>query len=159
MTLQPNNFLAPILTPSTPDARQPSLTKPQRRQHVPVVRPGQLASERPLGGDYGLRYDFFTIRSTEFAQGFGAFSPRFKLTRYLRKARQRSTRTSGVSSSRSPSKTSRPRRQQLLNLPLQPTPAQFDLKPERDTQLELGGHVPLGSASSVFASGKKTPTT
>ncbi|MBV9262717.1 MAG: TonB-dependent receptor, partial [Candidatus Eremiobacteraeota bacterium] len=30
-------------------------------------------------------------------------------------------------------------------LPLQPTPAQFDLKPERDTQLELGGHVPLGA--------------
>ena len=31
--------------------------------------------------DYGMRYDFFSIKSTEFAEGFGAFSPRFKLTR------------------------------------------------------------------------------
>jgi hypothetical protein len=31
-----------------------------------------------------------------------------------------------------------------LNLPLDPALARFDLKPERDTQLELGGHLPLG---------------
>ena len=39
--------------------------------------------------DYGLRYDFFTIRSTQFAQGFGAFSPRFKLTRNFGKRANR----------------------------------------------------------------------
>lgn len=39
---------------------------------------------------------------------------------------------------------------QLLNLPLQPVLAQFDLKPERDTQLELGGHLPVGSGSLGF---------
>ena len=38
----------------------------------------------------------------------------------------------------------------LLNLPLQPTVAQFDLKPERDTQLELGGHIPVGSGDLGF---------
>jgi hypothetical protein len=38
----------------------------------------------------------------------------------------------------------------LLNLPLQPTPAQFDLKPERDTQLEFGGHIPIGSGDLGF---------
>ncbi|MBD5653979.1 MAG: TonB-dependent receptor, partial [Candidatus Eremiobacteraeota bacterium] len=37
-----------------------------------------------------------------------------------------------------------------LNLPLQPTEAQFDLQPERDTQLEFGGHVPAGSGELGF---------
>jgi hypothetical protein len=39
----------------------------------------------------------------------------------------------------------------LLNLPLQRTEAQFDLKPERDTQLELGGHIPVGTALWAWA--------
>ena len=38
----------------------------------------------------------------------------------------------------------------MLNLPLQRTVAQFDLKPERDTQLELGGHIPVGSGDLGF---------
>jgi hypothetical protein len=33
---------------------------------------------------------------------------------------------------------------------LQPALAQFDLKPERDTQLELGGHIPLGPGDLGF---------
>jgi hypothetical protein len=43
-----------------------------------------------------------------------------------------------------------PRAAQLLNLPLQPTEAQFDLKPERDTQLEFGGHVQVGAGQLGF---------
>jgi hypothetical protein len=35
-------------------------------------------------------------------------------------------------------------------LPLQPVEAQFDLKPERDTQLELGGHIPIGAGDLGF---------
>jgi hypothetical protein len=38
----------------------------------------------------------------------------------------------------------------LLNLPLQAALPQFDLKPERDTQLELGGHVPFGAGELGF---------
>ena len=38
----------------------------------------------------------------------------------------------------------------VLNLPLQRTEAQFDLKPERDTQLELGGHIPVGAGDLGF---------
>ena len=38
----------------------------------------------------------------------------------------------------------------VLNQPLQRTVAQFDLKPERDTQLELGGHIPVGSGDLGF---------
>jgi hypothetical protein len=32
-----------------------------------------------------------------------------------------------------------------LNLPLEPVVAQFDLKPQRDSVYEIGGHLPLGS--------------
>jgi hypothetical protein len=38
----------------------------------------------------------------------------------------------------------------LLNLPLQRSVAQFDLEPERDTQLEFGGHLPVGSGDLGF---------
>ncbi|MGD0474916.1 MAG: hypothetical protein ABSB70_17110 [Candidatus Velthaea sp.] len=38
----------------------------------------------------------------------------------------------------------------LLNLPLQQSVAQFDLEPERDTQLEFGGHLPVGSGDLGF---------
>ncbi len=89
------------------------------------------------------------MRSTEFAQGFGAFSPRIKLTRYFGK-RVTFTRTSGGSSSRSRSKTSRRRRRSCSTSRFSRTPAQFDLKPERDTQLEFGGHLPLGGGELGF---------
>ncbi|MBV8723811.1 MAG: TonB-dependent receptor, partial [Candidatus Eremiobacteraeota bacterium] len=99
--------------------------------------------------DYGVRYDFFTIRSTEFAQGFGAFSPRLKLTRYLGKRANVYAYVGRFFEPFSLENVS-PKAAQLLNLPLQRTPAQFDLKPERDTQLELGGHVPLGDGQLGF---------
>jgi hypothetical protein len=38
----------------------------------------------------------------------------------------------------------------LLNLPISPTIAQFDLLPERDTFLELGGHLPVGAGDLGF---------
>ena len=38
----------------------------------------------------------------------------------------------------------------MINLPLQPVLAQFDLRPERDTQLEFGGHVPAGRGELGF---------
>ena len=59
-------------------------------------------------------------------------------------------RISGASSSRSRSRTSARSAAYQLNLPLQPTPAQFDLLPERDTQLELGGHIPVGDGDLGF---------
>jgi hypothetical protein len=121
ITLQPGNFLAPIQTPETPNAatsvvdNAPNLGNTYQSYVQDSWRMSSLWE-----ADYGLRYDFFTIKSTDFSQGFGAFSPRLKLTRFL------------------------------LNLPLQPTEAQFDLKPERDTQLEFGGHIPIGSGDLGF---------
>ena len=145
ITLQPNNFLAPILTPGTPDAPTtvvddtPNLGNTYQSYIQDSWRMSNLWE-----ADYGLRYDFFTIKSTDFAQGFGAFSPRLKLTRFYGK---RSSVYAYVGRFFEPFSLENvsPQAAQLLNLPLQPSVAQFDLKPERDTQLELGGHLPLGS--------------
>jgi outer membrane receptor protein involved in Fe transport len=96
-----------------------------------------------------MRYDFFTIKSIEFDQGFGAFSPRFKITRYWG---SRASLYAYVGRFFEPFSFENvsPSAAYLLNLPLQPKLAQFDLKPERDTQLELGGHIPVGSGDLGF---------
>ncbi len=99
--------------------------------------------------DYGLRYDFFNIKSSSFADGFGAFSPRLKITRFYG---NRASVYAYIGRFFEPFSFENvsPEAAQLLNLPLQPTVAQFDLKPERDTQLEVGGHVPLGHGDLGF---------
>jgi hypothetical protein len=99
--------------------------------------------------DYGVRYDFFTIRSNQFAQGFGAFSPRLKITHNFGKRANVYAYIGRFFEPFSFENVS-PTAARLLNLPLQPTVAQFDLKPERDTQLEIGGHLPLGSGQLGF---------
>ena len=150
VTLQPDNFLAPIETPSTPDAPTPVIddTPNVGNTYTSYVQDSWHLSDR-YEVDYGLRYDFFTIRSTVFAQGFGGFSPRLKLTRNFG---PRAALYAYVGRFFEPFSFENvdPRAAQLLNLPLQPAEAQFDLKPERDTQLEFGGHVPLGAGELGF---------
>jgi hypothetical protein len=150
ITLQPNNFLAPLLTPSTPDGPAAVVDDAPNvgNTYTSYVQDSWRLSDL-WEADYGLRYDFFTIRSTEFAQGFGAFSPRFKLTRYLGKRANVYAYVGRFFEPFSFENVS-PTAAALLNLPLQPVPAQFDLKPERDTQLELGGHIPLGPGELGF---------
>lgn len=149
-TLQPNNFLAPMLTPGTPDAPatviddSPNLGNTYQSYLQDSWRLGPLWE-----ADYGLRYDFFTLKSTAFAQAFGAFSPRFELTRYFGRRANVYAYVGRFFEPFSFENVS-PAAAQLLNLPLQPTVAQFDLKPERDTQLELGGHIPLGRGELGF---------
>lgn len=145
IALQPNNFLSPIETPSTPDAPftvvddTPNLGNTYQSYIQDSWRMSSLWE-----ADYGLRYDFFTIKSTEFDQGFGAFSPRLKVTRFFG---QRASVYAYVGRFFEPFSFENvsPSAAYLLNLPLEPTEAQFDLKPERDTMLELGGHIPVGA--------------
>lgn len=150
VTLQPNNFLAPILTPAAPDAPTtvvddaPNLGNTYQSYVQDSWRMSNLYE-----ADYGLRYDFFTIRSTSFYQGFGAFSPRLKLTRFYGKRASVYVYIGRFFEPFSLENVS-PVAAQLLNLPLERTVAQFDLKPERDTQLELGGHIPLGAGDLGF---------
>ncbi|HEX3369841.1 MAG TPA: TonB-dependent receptor [Candidatus Cybelea sp.] len=150
ITLQPNNFLAPILTPQTPNA---AATVVDDAPNVGNTYQSYLQDSWRItdawAADYGLRYDFFTIRSAQFSQGFGAFSPRFKLTRYFGKRANLYAYIGRFFEPFSFENVS-PSAAQLLNLPLQRTQAQFDLKPERDTQLEFGGHVPLGPGELGF---------
>ncbi|MBV8116892.1 MAG: TonB-dependent receptor, partial [Candidatus Eremiobacteraeota bacterium] len=149
-TLQPDNYLAPILTPSTPDApttvvdNSPNLGNTYQSYVQDSWRMSNLWQ-----ADYGLRYDFFTIKSTGFSQGFGAFSPRLKITRIFGK---RASIYGYIGRFFEPFSFENvsPETAHLLNLPLQASLAQFDLKPERDTQLELGGHLPLGSGELGF---------
>ncbi|MBV9332946.1 MAG: TonB-dependent receptor, partial [Candidatus Eremiobacteraeota bacterium] len=149
-TLQPENFLAPILTPHTLDAPATVVDDaPNVGNTYTSYLQDSWRMSRLWEADYGLRYDFFTIRSTEFAQGFAAFSPRVKLTRYF-SSRANVYAYVGRFFEPFSFENVSPSAAALLNLPLQPTPAQFDLKPERDTQLELGGHIPLGPGELGF---------
>jgi hypothetical protein len=149
-TLQPNNYLSPIETPSTPDAPytviddSPNLGNTYQSYIQDSWRMSSLWQ-----ADYGLRYDFFTIKSTAFGEGFGAFSPRLKVTRLFGK---RASVYGYVGRFFEPFSFENvsPEAAYVLNLPLQRTEAQFDLKPERDTQLELGGHIPVGIGDLGF---------
>jgi len=150
ITLQPNNYLAPRLTPQTPDAPTSVIDDSPNvgGTYQSYVQDSWRPSGR-WGADYGIRFDYFTIKSTGFAQGFAAFSPRFKLTRFFG---NRASLYAYIGRFFEPFSLENvsPYAAHLLDLPLQPTPAQFDLKPERDTQLELGGHIPLGAGDLGF---------
>jgi hypothetical protein len=150
VTLQPNNFLAPMLTPTTPTAPTSVVDDNPNvgNTYQSYVQDSWRLSDA-YEADFGMRYDFFSIRSTDFAQGFGAFSPRLKVTRFFG---PRAAIYAYIGRFFEPFSLENvdPRAAQLLNLPLQPTEAQFDLKPERDTQLEFGGHVPAGSGELGF---------
>ncbi len=150
VTLQPDNFLAPIVTPSAPDAPTSVIDDNPNvgNQYTSYVQDSWRISNA-WEADYGMRYDFFTIRSTDFAQGFGGFSPRLKLTHFFS---PRASVYAYVGRFFEPFSYENvdPKAAQLLNLPLQSTVAQFDLKPERDTQLEFGGHVPFGPGQVGF---------
>jgi len=150
ITLQPGNFLAPLQTPATPGA---ATTVVDDLPNVGNTYQSYIQDSWRMSdlweADYGLRYDFFTLKSSEFSQGFGAFSPRLKLTRFFG---PRASVYAYVGRFFEPFSLENvsPSAAYLLNLPLQPVEAQFDLKPERDTQLELGGHIPIGSGDLGF---------
>ncbi len=150
VTLQPNNFLAPILSPAAPDA---PITVVDDKPNTGNIYQSYVQDSWRLSpdweADYGLRYDFFTIRSSDFARGFGAFSPRFKLTRFFG---SRASIYAYIGRFFEPFSFENvdPKAAELLNFPLQSTVAQFDLKPERDTQLEFGGRAPLGAGDLGF---------
>jgi hypothetical protein len=150
VTLQPGNFLAPILTPGAPNS---ATAVTDSNPNVGNTYQSYIEDNWRISDlyeiDYGLRYDFFTIRSADFYDGFGSFSPRLKVIRFFG---PRASVYAYVGRFFEPFSFENvaPAAAQLLNLPLQPMAAQFDLLPERDTQIEFGGHVPVGSGSLGF---------
>jgi len=146
VTLQPGNFLGPLLDPSAPAA---PVTVIDRNPNLGTTITSYVQDAWRMGAyeaDYGLRYDEFSIASTDFRQGFGGWSPRVKLTRYFGSRASVYVYVGRLFEPFSFENVD-PRAAQLLNLPLQPALAQFDLKPERDTMLEAGAHLPIGDGS------------
>jgi hypothetical protein len=144
VTLQPENFLAPIFNPATPDA---PFTVVDTAPNVGHLTAAYLQDSWKMGPgwqlDYGLRGDSFTVSSTQFSTGFGQVSPRLKLTRFFG-ARDSVYAYYGRFFTPFSLENVSPAAAYTLNLPLQSSVAQFDLKPQRDSVYELGGHFALG---------------
>lgn len=144
VTLQPGNFLAPVFTPGTPGA---PFTVVDSTPNVAHLAAAYVQDSWKMGTrwqvDYGVRADSFTVGSTQFAAGFGQLSPRVKLTRFFG-ARDSVYAYYGRFFTPFSLENVSPLAAYTLNLPLQPALARFDLKPQRDSVYELGGHVALG---------------
>jgi Carboxypeptidase regulatory-like domain len=144
ITLQPGNFLAPIFVPSTPGAAYTVVDPFPNIGHLTAFYLQDSWRMSPLYElDYGVRQNIFSVASTEFSSGFAQTSPRIKLTRFF------SPRSSayvyyGRFFTPFSLENVDPVPAYTLNLPLEPTVAQFDLKPQRDSVYEIGGHLPLG---------------
>lgn len=143
--MQPLNYLAPIYTPRTPTA---SYTVTDNSPNVGHTESTYLQDGWLMGPnyelDYGLRFDAFQLFSTQFQQGFSQLSPRVKFTRFFGK-RAAVYAFFGRFFTPFSFQNVSPEAAYLLNLPLQRSPASFDLKPQRDSDYEIGGHLPLGS--------------
>lgn len=144
VTLQPGNFLAPLFTPASPNAPFTVVDDAPNDGHTEalyVQDAWRMGASYEL--DYGVRADAFQLRSAQFARGFSQLSPRLKLTRILG---PRSSVYAYYGRFFTPFSFENvsPTTAQLLNLPLQRAVAAFDLKPQRDSDYEIGGHLPLG---------------
>jgi hypothetical protein len=145
VTLQPDNFLAPIFTPAMPNAAYPVVDNAPNVGHIEaayVQDSWQMGSTYEL--DYGVRWTAFQVFSTQFARSFAQFSPRVKFTR-LFSPRSSAYVYYGRFFTPFSFENVSPSAAFLINLPIQPTLAQFDLKPQRDSVYEIGGHLPLGA--------------
>jgi hypothetical protein len=145
ITLQPGNYLAPLLAPATPLAAFPVIDNAPNVGHIEaafIQDSWQMGPHYEL--DYGMRWTAFQIFSTQFDQGFTQFSPRIKFTRFFSPRASAYVYYGRFFTPFSFENVS-PTAAFLLNLPLQPTIAQFDLKPQRDSDYEIGGHLPLGA--------------
>jgi hypothetical protein len=143
ITLQPGNFLAPIFTPATPNGPYTVVDAAPNVGHLAAF---YLQDAWKMGAyqlDYGLRSDTFLVSSTQFAVGYGQFSPRIKLTRNL-SARDSVYLYYGRFFTPFSLENVSPVAAYSLNLPLQTSVAQFDLRPQRDSVYEIGGHFGLG---------------
>ena len=147
ISLQPNNFLSPIFSPGTPGAEYTVVDNAPNvaRSQTAYAQDSWILNPR-WRFDYGVRFDTFCISSTGFSQRFSQISPRFKITRMYGNQANVYAYFGRFFTPFSFENVS-PEAAHLLNLPLQPTVAQFDLRPERDTDVELGGHLRLGSGT------------
>lgn len=144
VTLQPKNFLAPILTPQTPNTPTTVVDDAPNVGHTSSFYVQDSWAMSPIWLlDAGVRQDLFFLFSTQFQEGFAQTSPRVKLTRLWGNRAAAYVYFGRFFTPFSLENVS-PAAAHLLNLPNQPAAAAFDLHPQRDSVFEIGGHVPAG---------------
>ena len=144
ISLQPGNFLAPIYTPATPGDAYTVVDNAPNVGHLTAL---YLQDSWKLGSyqfDYGVRTDSFLVSSDQFGVGFGQFSPRLKLTKTFGNSRSSVYAFYGRFFTPFSLENVSPTAAYTLNLPLQASLAQFDLKPQRDSVYEVGAHLGVG---------------
>jgi hypothetical protein len=154
--LQPNNYLDPANNPAVPSGAAPyTCTGPSgvctvvdNAPNVGHNTQAYVQDSWRLGDkwelDYGLRYDSLQVTSTQFATNYDQFSPRVKLTR-LFGPRASAYAYYGRFFTPFALENVSPSAAYTINYPQQPTLAQFDLRPQRDSDYEIGGHLPIGA--------------
>jgi hypothetical protein len=98
--------------------------------------------------DYGLRADAFQVSSTDFDNGFSQFSPRVKLTRNIGKRASIYGYYGRLFVPFSLESISPAASAALFGASAAPGTTN-DLKPQRDSLYELGGHAPIGRAGDL----------
>ncbi|MEO9170234.1 MAG: TonB-dependent receptor [Candidatus Baltobacteraceae bacterium] len=150
VTLQPVNFLGPVLDPANPRAAYSVVDNEPNTGHNQWL---YLQDSWKWGDryqlDYGLRSDSFQVFSSEFSRGFSQTSPRAKLSRFFGSRASVYAYYGRFFTPFSLENVS-PVSAQRLNLPNQPGLAQFDLRPQRDSVYETGAHLPVGSGQLGF---------
>jgi hypothetical protein len=144
VTLQPGNFLAPIFTPGAPANPYTVVDTAPNVGHLAaeyVQDSWKMGDRYQL--DYGVRADTFLVSSTQFGVGYGQLSPRIKLTRFFG-PRNSAYAFYGRFFTPFSLENVSPAAAYTLNLPLQASVAQFDLRPQRDSVYEIGAHIGLG---------------
>ena len=144
VTLQPGNFLAPILTPARPQAPFTVVDDAPNAGHTTSLYLADSWAMSPAWLlDAGMRQDVFSVFSTQFRAGFAGTSPRVKLTHRFG---PRVTAYAYFGRFFTPFSLENvsPSAAYLLNLPNESSPAGFDLRPQRDSVFEVGAHLPIG---------------
>jgi hypothetical protein len=141
ITMQPYSALDPYGTYTAVDSSP----------NVAHQEEGYVADSWAIGAnyllDYGLRSDSFQIFSTDFDRGFSQLSPRLKLTRLFG---SRASLYAYYGRLFVPFSFENVSPATAAKLYYAPPPGTFDLRPERDSLYETGGHLPVGSADVGF---------
>jgi hypothetical protein len=145
--LQPGNFLSRIYTPATPGFAYTVVDNATNVGHTESLYVQDSWRAGPsIEVDYGLRQDAFQLFSSQFRASAAQLSPRIKLTKFFGPRSSVYAYWGRFFTPFSFQNVS-PVAAQELNLPLQRTLAQFDLKPQRDSDYEVGAHVAAGAGS------------
>ncbi|MGZ3529796.1 MAG: TonB-dependent receptor domain-containing protein [Vulcanimicrobiaceae bacterium] len=149
ITLQPFSAINPAGTFTATDASP----KIGHQQEAYAQDSWTMGNDWEL--DYGLRMDAFQIFSTNFDNGFSQWSPRLKLTRFFG---PRASAYAYYGRLFVPFSFETVNPATAAALFLSPPANRFDLRPQRDSLYELGGHLTLGSADLGFRISHKVST-